>query len=191
MEKRLMGSSPSFKPIQLLLLYLELPPPPSLISITSEPPPQSTSPPKRHPPPPTHHLPLRPSQHMVPPKPILQHANYNPFLQRLPDTSSRQPPLPPRKRPQPPVQSLFLTPRSTSSFSLVIRRSNPNSSNQATPSAFTLPHSSRRFIGNRRKGTKPSVHELATRYTVISGVHNPGVACAVFLADDHPLSSSF
>jgi len=100
-------------------------------SSTSEPPPRSASPPKRHPPPPTHHPPLHPSQHAEPPKPILQHANHNPFLQRLPDTSSRLPPLPPRKPPPPPVPSsshVYLAPPRHGA-----RSTSPSSSGAETP----------------------------------------------------------
>ena len=127
--------------------HLYLPPPPSRrqtvdssiysassttrFSSTSEPPPRSASPPKRHPPPPTHQPPLHPSQHAEPPKPILQHANRNPFLQRLPDTSSGLPPLPPRKPPPPPVPSsshVYLAPPRHGARSV-----SPSSSGAATP----------------------------------------------------------
>jgi hypothetical protein len=136
--------------------HLYLPPPPSRrqtvdssiysatsstrFSSTSEPPPRSASPPKRHPPPPTHHPQLHPSQHAEPPKPILQQANHNPFLQRLPDTSSRLPPLPPRKPPPPPVPSssnVYLAPPRHGARSV-----SPSSSGAATPTvAFPKPAS--------------------------------------------------
>ena len=40
------------------------------------------------------------------------------------------------------------------------------------------------------QGNKLSVHDLITWYCAIS-VHNPGVPHAIFLIDDHPLSSHF